>query len=192
MDFLRRTLRVEQQVQQSPGGVAAVVPPKTRSSYRTIPLPQTVLDELAAHLARHPNEGLLFPGADGGPIVRTRFNDSVWRPALKKAGVSGVTFHDLRHFYASALIRAGLSVRVVADRLGHADASMTLNVYAHLWPDEEDRTRSAVDEFLGAPADSVRTDGPSQGLSPATKPELRRSGGSRGSGRRGWGRASAR
>jgi integrase len=45
--------------------------------------------------------------------------------------------HALRHFYASALIRSGLSVRVVSERLGHSNAAMTLNVYAHLWPDDE-------------------------------------------------------
>jgi site-specific recombinase XerC len=56
--------------------------------------------------------------------------------------------HDLRHFYASALIRAGLNPKVVAERLGHADASMTLKVYAHLWPDDEDRSRQAVDDVF--------------------------------------------
>jgi integrase len=59
-----------------------------------------------------------------------------------------VTMHDLRHFYASALIRAGLNPKVVAERLGHANASMTLNVYAHLWPDDEDRSRQAIDDAL--------------------------------------------
>jgi integrase len=39
-------------------------------------------------------------------------------------------------------------VRVVSERLGHANAAMTLNVYAHLWPDDEDRTRQALDELL--------------------------------------------
>jgi hypothetical protein len=56
------------------------------------PLPQVVLDELAAHLAKYPSDGPLFPGRDGGPIVRTRF-DSVWRATLNSAGVTGVTFH---------------------------------------------------------------------------------------------------
>lgn len=37
-----------------------------------------------------------------------------------------------------------MSVKVVAARLGHADAAMTLNVYAHLWPDDEDRSRQAA------------------------------------------------
>ena len=38
--------------------------------------------------------------------------------------------------------------KVVAERLGHANAAMTLNVYAHLWPDDEDRSRQAIDEAL--------------------------------------------
>jgi integrase len=60
------------------------------------------------------------------------------------------TMHDLRHLYASLLIRHGESVRVVQERLGHASASETLDTYSHLWPDNEDKTRAAVDAVLGA------------------------------------------
>ncbi|MCP4385394.1 MAG: tyrosine-type recombinase/integrase, partial [Hyphomicrobiales bacterium] len=56
---------------------------------------------------------------------------------------------DLRHFYASLLIDAGEPVKVVQARLGHASASETLDTYAHLWPDNEERTRAAVNEVLG-------------------------------------------
>ena len=58
----------------------------------------------------------------------------------------GTRFHELRHFYASLLIRHGESVKTVQVRLGHASASETLNTYAHLWPDSDDRTREAVEE----------------------------------------------
>ncbi len=60
------------------------------------------------------------------------------------------TFHDLRHFYASLLIRHGESIKVVQARLGHASASETLDTYSHLWPDSEDQTRSAIDSVLGS------------------------------------------
>ncbi|HEX2772973.1 MAG TPA: tyrosine-type recombinase/integrase [Micromonosporaceae bacterium] len=53
--------------------------------------------------------------------------------------------HDLRHAYASLLIAGGQSVKVVSDRLGHSNAAMTLTVYSHLFPADEDRTRQAVD-----------------------------------------------
>lgn len=56
------------------------------------------------------------------------------------------TPHDLRHFYASTLIRSGASVKVVQTRLGHSSAKTTLDVYGHLFPDEEDRTRRAIEQ----------------------------------------------
>lgn len=71
-----------------------------------------------------------------------------------------VTFHALRHYYASLLIRHGESVTTVQARLGHASASETLNTYAHLWPDAEDRTRQAVDDvMLRAAAERQELDG---------------------------------
>jgi site-specific recombinase XerD len=55
--------------------------------------------------------------------------------------------HDLRHFFASALIHAGCDVVTVQNALGHAKPSTTLNTYTHLWPAAEDRTRTAKDEL---------------------------------------------
>jgi len=74
----------------------------------------------------------------------------------------GVRFHELRHYHASLLIRHGESVKTVQARLGHASAVETLNTYAHLWPDSEDRTRSAIDEVFSRPADISRTSAASQ------------------------------
>lgn len=54
VDFLRRTLRVDQQLVLLPGGEPYIAPPKTPASYRTVPLPQVVVDALAAHLASFP------------------------------------------------------------------------------------------------------------------------------------------
>jgi integrase len=127
-----------------------VGPLKNRHSYRTIPLGRAVVDALAAHLAAYPASGAehVFTAPDGGLLHRQMFNQPVWRPARMAAGLPSVGMHDLRHFYASLLIRAGLNVKVVAARLGHANAAMTLNVYSHLWPDDEDRSREAVDAVL--------------------------------------------
>jgi len=57
--------------------------------------------------------------------------------------------HDLRHFYASLLIHKGLNPKVGQKRLGHATAAETMETYAHLWEDDEDRTREAVEDALG-------------------------------------------
>jgi integrase len=92
---------------------------------------------------------LVFTTPAGVPVRRTRFSP-IWRPAATTAGLGdGVTFHDLRHYYASLLIRHGESVKAVQRRLGHKSAVETLDTYSHLWPDSEDRTREAVDTVLG-------------------------------------------
>ncbi|MEV2194373.1 tyrosine-type recombinase/integrase [Streptomyces phaeochromogenes] len=57
--------------------------------------------------------------------------------------------HDLRHFFASALIAGGASVKQVQLVLGHASAVITLRMYAHLRPGEEDRTRTVMGAVLG-------------------------------------------
>lgn len=88
-------------------------------------------------------------------MVRTKFYDGAWRPATTTAGLAGTGMHMMRHTYASALISAGLSVKVVSERLGHANAALTLNTYSHLWPDDEDRTREAVTAWLSAGVPSV-------------------------------------
>ncbi|MFD0138031.1 tyrosine-type recombinase/integrase [Streptomyces sp. NPDC127159] len=61
----------------------------------------------------------------------------------------GASMHDLRHFYASALIKNRESVKTVQRRLGHSKPSITLDIYTHLWPDDEDTTRAAVESVLG-------------------------------------------
>lgn len=160
LDFLRRSLKVDRQLVLLPGAPPYLAPPKTAASRRTVPLPDVVLEAVAAHLAAFPagegEDSLVFTAPAGGGIRRNRFSESVWQPAVARAGLpKGTHFHDLRHFYASLLIRHGESVKVVQARLGHASASETLDTYSHLWPDSEDRTRLAVDSVLGRCAPDV-------------------------------------
>jgi integrase len=150
VDFLRREVRVDRQLLTRPGRRTEFGPPKTPASVRTIPLPQVVIDALAAHLAEHPagGHGLVFTLA-GAPITRQAFGH-VWRPVARAVGLEpGTGMHALRHYYASLLIRFGESVKTVQVRLGHASAAETLDTYSHLWPDSDDRTRAAVDSVLG-------------------------------------------
>jgi integrase len=118
-------------------------------------------DILAAHLARcsaHSDLGLVFTNERGDPLQQQPFA-SVWATASAKVQSvpTWATPHDLRHYYASLLIRSGASVKVVQSRLGHASATTTLDTYGHLFPDEEDRTRAAVDAEFQNLADSSRT-----------------------------------
>lgn len=157
VDFLRRSLSVDRQLVGISGRVPCFGPPKTAASVRVIPLPTVVVDVLAAHLATFPTVGLIFTNESGDMIRRSNFG-TMWRRTTKSVALDGLHFHDLRHFYASLLIRHGESVKTVQARLGHANAAETLDTYSHLWPDSDDRTREAVDLVLGNPAaDSLRT-----------------------------------
>ena len=157
VDFLRRTVHVHAEhggvVQVD--GVPRLGPPKTAAAVRTVPVSQFVIDELAAHLRRYgagPG-GLIFTTGAGNIVGRGVFHKA-WH-AAKTGAPPGVTFHDLRHFYASTLIEWGESVKVVQARLGHATAAETLDTYAHLWPASDDSTRAALDAVFRKQPDSV-------------------------------------
>jgi integrase len=146
VDFLRRTLRVE--FQFAPGSKVRT-DPKTPRSRRTIPLPNVAGETLAAHIAKFPpgEDGSLFVTRLGTPYRHDYYGAQIFKKAVIKAGLpKETTPHDLRHFYASQLIHAGESVVVVADRLGHANATTVLKTYAHMLRGQEDRTRKAMDE----------------------------------------------
>jgi integrase len=131
-------------------------PPKTRSSVRTVPVGDTVIDALAAHLAAHPAEpsDLIFRTTRGTPLTRTVFGRA-WTPAAKAMGLEpGEGLHQLRHFYASLLIADGRSVKEVQERLGHASAQETLDTYSHLFPGSDDGTRTAIDRAFAPNAES--------------------------------------
>ncbi|HTW15147.1 MAG TPA: tyrosine-type recombinase/integrase [Nocardioides sp.] len=148
-------------------------PLKSKKSRRVVPIGKVVVETLAAHLKAYPSEGALFLDEIGEPLVYRR-----WRTVAEAAVVEAnrreaaalrerdpkatytpwdLTAHDLRHFYASALIAGGASVKQVQERLGHATPVITLTTYAHLWPGEDDRTREVMDEVLSPLADSPRT-----------------------------------
>ncbi len=178
IDLAQRTIRVEKQLILLPGRPPFFGPPKTSASHRTIPLPDVVADELIKHLehfpVRHPDR-LVFTDDDGAAIRRTSFSREIWRPAVAATGAPrGTGFHDLRHYYASLLIRHGESVKTVQRRLGHATAAETLDTYAHLWPDSDDRTREAVDVALRPstrPTPTNRAASATRAIRPAPRPQ---------------------
>lgn len=131
-------------------GKAVFGPPKSDSGYRDIPIAPSTWADLCAYREQFPgaDTDLVVRGARGGPCSRGGAFGEAWRKAADTAGIKGGP-HELRHFYASLLIAAGRSVKEVQHRLGHASASITLDTYIHLWPDNEDGTRAAVEAALG-------------------------------------------
>jgi integrase len=160
VDFKAGTIRVERQRLQS----GKIGPPKTAKSRRTVPVGEVVTDALLAHLAARPSKEWLFTMEEGEPLNYRRWktewncarrtlqaaeNATAEREGRKPVELPHMVTHDMRHFYASALIAGGASVKQVQLVLGHASAVITLRIYAHLWPGEEDRTRTVMDAVLG-------------------------------------------
>jgi integrase len=134
-------------------------PPKTASSNRTVPLAGFVLDALAEHLRDHPAVAgeLVIRTPSGLPVDSGRFGHH-WRRACLAADAATVRFHGLRHTFASTLLSRGVSIKAVADWLGHASPTTTLSTYAHLMPADEEVARGVLDAAFAQTADYSRTE----------------------------------
>ena len=138
------------------------LPPKSRKSRRDVPLPSSELPALRRHrlATRRPADGdLVLADERGNPLGWGGRLRLAWgRTTLAALGACSTcgarhgdwtdddecahelaalpTPHDLRHTYASDMLRTGRTPRAVADLLGHADASLVLRRYTHVLPDE--------------------------------------------------------
>jgi integrase len=113
---------------------------------RDVPVPRFLIDELAAHVAGQPSDALVFGGEKAGTPMRSRtFQRAVLDQAAIAVGLDGFTPHMLRHTAASLAIAAGADVKVVQQMLGHKSATMTLDLYGHLFPDRLDTVADAMD-----------------------------------------------
>jgi integrase len=115
---------------------------------RTVRLPRSITDELAAHLASqsHGPDDLAFPAPLGGPMRWSKWTRRYFKPAALTVGLpERLRLYDLRHTCASLLIREGANVKAVQAQLGHATASITLDTYGHLFPDELDQLASRLE-----------------------------------------------
>jgi integrase len=81
----------------------------------------------------YPATGLVFTWQDGRPVHPDTVRERFARLAAA-AGLPPIRFHDLRHSYATAALRAGVHPKIVSHRIGHASAAFTLNVYSHVTP----------------------------------------------------------
>lgn len=139
------------------------------SKKRRVPLSTGVLAAIRAHERAFPPVEVTLPWgeADGKrvtiPLLITGdagrlyrgdcFNKVVWQGAFRAAGVEYRSrtdgMHALRHFYASALLAQGVSIKELAEYLGHSDPGFTLRTYTHLVPSSYERARLAVDGVFG-------------------------------------------
>jgi integrase len=125
--------------------------PKTRGSVRAIAMPGTLIAALREHQLASlfsGEEDLIFASERGTPLDGHNFVRRVFEPALRRAGLPKVRFHDLRHSFASLLIAQGEHPKLISEQLGHASVQITLDRYGHLLPASYDSAGERLDAAL--------------------------------------------
>jgi len=132
-------------------------PPKRKSSRRTVKLTAQAAESLKGHRARQNEErlrlgslwedrGLVFPNRAGKPMNADNLYHRGFKPLLGRAGLSGFTFHSLRHTCATLLLSKNVNPKIVSEMLGHATISQTMDTYSHVMPGMGDVAATALEE----------------------------------------------
>jgi len=145
IDLARRRVRVAVTFYEV-GGEQLEGLPKT-GKRRTVSFPASLVPVLRPLVDGRDKNDLVFTTARGLSLRANNWRVREFNAAVNAAGLTaeGLTPHKLRHTAASLAIAAGADVKVVQQMLGHADASMTLNVYGHLFPDRLDEVADVLD-----------------------------------------------
>jgi integrase len=148
-------IRVERSLEETNAGLR-FKQPKTKAGRRVVTIPPSVIAELRAHWSRQQERRLALGlgRASDDDLVLARHDGSPWAPdaltwewvqALRTLKLRPVTLHSLRHAHVSQLIASGLDVVTVSRRIGHSNPTVTLNVYAHLFGDTDERAAKIVE-----------------------------------------------
>lgn len=147
IDLDGRVLRVARSLQQTSAGLEFKEPKSVRGR-RNIQLAQATVDALKAHRMAHDtgDSGLVVCRPDGTPWPPDQLS-AEFHIFARRNGFA-IRFHDLRHTHASNLLRDGVPVNVVSQRLGHAEPAITLNVYSHVLPGMQEEAAAKVDAMM--------------------------------------------
>ncbi|MGA9772256.1 MAG: tyrosine-type recombinase/integrase [Blastocatellia bacterium] len=137
---------------------------KTAVSRRAIPLPKSLVTELAAHRRtqleyrlkqgdKYQDGDLIFPSKRGTPLKGENIAVRYFKPLLLQAGLpASIRLYDLRHSCATILLASGESPKVIAERLGHSRVMTTLDIYAHVLPGMQAAASDRIADMILAPA----------------------------------------
>ena len=158
-DFKKRTITVSKSLSEISGRFELVTPKSGK--VRVLPLLNILEKDLKALCLATPEGEPLFKSRKGGYLRHSNFMKRVFGPALAKANVHQITFHELRDTAISQAIASGADVLAISRIAGHANPSITLNVYGHLLKDSMGSIQRALDESYadmnsGEPSGSER------------------------------------
>lgn len=143
---------------------------KTKSGKRTVVLPEDTIRELKVHRKRQVQEKLLLGEAyqdhnlvfcteKGTPLDPRNFTRHFKR-LLKKAGLpTDIRLHDLRHTYATLLLKRGVPAKIVQELLGHSTITITLDLYSHVTLEMQKLAAESLNGLLGKEKDLAQKQG---------------------------------
>jgi len=141
-------------------GVPMLKEPKSRSGRRVMPIPLQVGEVLAMHQAKQERErqweegrweeyGFVFTTTRGKPLDGSNVFH-IFQDLQTKAGLTPVSFHELRHTYGARLADLGIGPSALKGLMGHSQASLTLNFYTHLLePAKQDAAKNWGSKLRG-------------------------------------------
>lgn len=143
-------IHVRRSVAQKLKGGDVETPPKNKSSYRDLQMPDPLIAILKEHKDRQKkvdgfNDGFRVCG--GPQCLRDTSLDHKNRFFAEQAGLPRIRIHDFRHSHASLLANEGINIQEIARRLGHSKIEITWNTYSHLYPREEERAVSVLNKI---------------------------------------------
>jgi integrase len=143
VDFLRRRVTVAESV--TPVRGTMTFGPTKGHERREVPLPRFLVEDLASHVVGKSGDDLVFTSMRGTALRSQTFQRVALTKAAEGIGVPGFHPHELRHTAASLAIASGADIKVVQQMMGHKSATMTLDLYGHLFPDRLDVVADAMD-----------------------------------------------
>lgn len=152
VDFKKKQINVVQQL-SCPGGIKVIKKPKTKSSIRNIDISESTASVLIEHRKDLVRRGLassefVFCSKTGVSMAHSTFQ-KYWSDILEELGIKHRGFHHMRHTFATFAISNSVPITVVSATLGHANTSMTLNIYAHVMPSQRSDATDAVSRYIG-------------------------------------------
>jgi integrase len=150
LDLLHRQVRIVGVIERAAGTYRYVEDTKTKAGLRTLTIPGFLVEILDHHFEVAPESDWVFPAAEGGFLRYDNFRVRVWGPAVKRARLAPLTFHELRHTAAALMIDQGADPLAVQRRLGHDDIRTTLGLYGHRFPNRETELNDSLERAFRA------------------------------------------
>jgi len=172
IDFKKKRVTVCRSLTRIGGGGWNLQEPKTSRSRRTIPLPNTVINDLEElkqereleeierkkkikwnlkgkeKAEKYQDHGFVFAADNGEPMSDKNIFRRHFKPLLEENDLPNIRLYDLRHTCATLLLAAGENPKIVSERLGHANITLTLDTYSHVLPDMQQAAAEKLEALL--------------------------------------------